>query len=100
MLQDGQQADAAALLLGSIGHLLTNEDAIQCFIATAAALRPGGLLIVELPTPEDLFDGAFILGDAWDAHLDGQEIVVTYGQDDDSFDPLSQASPMADIWSA
>ena len=89
-LQDGTQADAAALLLGSIGHLLTNDDAIQCFTATAAALRPGGLLIVELPSPEDLFDGAFIVGDAWDAQLDDQDILVSYGQEEDPFDPLSQ----------
>ena len=92
MLQDGQQADVAALLLGSMGHLITNDDAIQCFTAAATALRPDGLLIVELPSPEDLFDGAFILGDVWDAQLDGQEIVVTYGQDDDAFDPLSQVT--------
>ena len=89
-MQDGTQADAAALLLGSIGHLLTNDDAIQCFTATAAALRPGGLLIVELPSPEDLFDGAFIVGDAWDAQLDGQDILVSYGQEEDPFDPLGQ----------
>jgi len=89
-LQDGTQADAAALLLGSIGHLLTNDDAIQCFTATAAALRPGGLLVVELPSPEDLFDGAFIVGDAWDAQLGDQDILVSYGQEEDPFDPLSQ----------
>ena len=89
-LQEGTQADVAALLLGSIGHLLTNDDAIQCFTATAAALRPGGLLIVELPSPEDLFDGAFIVGDAWDAQLAGQDILISYGQDDDPFNPISQ----------
>ena len=91
-MQEGTQADVAALLLGSIGHLLTNDDAIQCFTATAAALRPGGLLIVELPSPEDLFDGAFIVGDAWDAQMDGQDILVSYGQDEDPFNPLSQVT--------
>lgn len=93
-MQDGVLVDGAAMLLGTVAHLLTNEAAVSCFTATAAALRPGGLFVLELASPEDLFDGAFILGDAWDATTDdSQKLVVEYGTEGDDFDPIAQVSP-------
>ena len=90
-VQEGVLADGAAMLFGTVAHLLTNEAAVKCFTATAAALAPGGLFVVELPSPDDLFDGAFGLGDAWDATAgDGQKLVVEFGTEDDEFNPISQ----------
>ena len=81
------------LLFNTAAHLLTNEAAISCFRATVAALRPGGLFVLELPMPEDLFDGAFALGDAWDAvTADGQRLIVEYGIEGDDFDTITQVN--------
>lgn len=89
--QDGVLVDGASMLLGTMAHLLTNEAAVRCFHATAAALQPGGLFVLELSSPDDLFDGAFALGDVWDAATpDGQKLVVEYGTEGDDFDPISQ----------
>lgn len=90
-MQDGVLVDGASMLLGTMAHLLTNEAAVKCFHATAAALQPGGLFVLELASPDDLFDGAFALGDVWDAATaDGQKLVVEYGTEGDDFDPISQ----------
>ena len=96
VVQDGVQVDVIAMLLGTISHLLTNEAAIRCFRAAAAAVKPGGLFVVELASPDDMFDGAFLLGDAWDAtSADGQQLVVNYGKEGDEFGPISQACAAA-----
>ena len=80
------------MLLGTLAHVLTNEAAIRSFLAIAAVLKPGGLFVLELASPEDLFDGAFALGDAWDATAEGgQKLVVEYGTEGDEFDSISQA---------
>ncbi len=43
--------DMATCLLGTMMHMLTNEDALRVFRGVAAALRPGGLFVVELAHP-------------------------------------------------
>lgn len=81
------------MLFGTAAHLLTNEAAIRCFRSTAAALRPGGLFVLELPSPEDLFDGVFALGDVWDASApNGQKLLVEYGLEGDEFDSITQVN--------
>jgi hypothetical protein len=48
-------------LLGTFTHVLNNMDALTAFSSAAAALQPGGLFIVELTHPGDLFDGTLIM---------------------------------------
>lgn len=47
-------------MLGSMMHLLSNEDALGLFRAVHRALAPGGRFVVELPHPGDLFDATLI----------------------------------------
>jgi SAM-dependent methyltransferase len=54
----------ATILLGTLGHCLDNASAQQCFQNIAAALQPGGLLIIELPHPTDLFSGTYYYADS------------------------------------
>ena len=49
-------------LLGTFSHMLDNERAMAAFRTIADHLRPGGLLVLELAHPGDLFDGTFIIG--------------------------------------
>ena len=62
MLQDQGQCDLVMCLLGSFSHLLENEAAVASFRCIASHLRTGGLLVLELAHPGDLFDGTFIIG--------------------------------------
>ena len=53
------QVDAAAIMLGTLSHCITNKDAIQTLRNVAACVRPGGTLLVELGHPREIFQGSF-----------------------------------------
>ena len=55
------QVDMAAILLGSLTDLHTHQAALACLRAVHAALIPGGLFVIELDPPGDIFDGSFQL---------------------------------------
>ncbi len=60
-MQEGfAPADLALLPLGTLAHALTNDDALRWLEAAGNALRPGGLLVLELAHPADVFDGALV----------------------------------------
>ncbi|KAL4425487.1 hypothetical protein ABPG75_009503 [Micractinium tetrahymenae] len=91
-----QPADLAAILLGSLAHCLDNEAALACFTELSKAMRPGGLLVLELPHPSDLW-GGYCLEDeqfveAWDAQSeDGSKtVLVEWGREGDKFDLQEQ----------
>lgn len=79
------------LLLGTLSDLQSHKEVQECWMATQQALKPGGLLVMEVIHPEDVFDGAFVQGEMWEAPLvDGQEVIMEYGTDDDLFDVETQ----------
>lgn len=60
-MQEGlTPTDLALLPLGTLAHALTNDDALRWLEAAGNALRPGGLLVLELAHPADVFDGALV----------------------------------------
>ena len=80
--------DAACILLGTAAHLVDTDDAVACLRGAADALRPGGVVILELEHPFDIFDGQLMdaQGDAWDREVDGVKILVEWGREGDYFD--------------
>jgi SAM-dependent methyltransferase len=86
--------DVALMLLGTAAHLLTHDDAMRCFKSVRENLRPGGLFIVELEHPWDLFSGEIAQGqgDAWERvdEEKGVKVYVEWGRDGDNFDIESQ----------
>ena len=81
---------SAWLLLGSIGHLLTNEDALRCLRSAKDALAPGGTLILEIPHPRETFRIDGTTEEGWDVPYKGGDLRVSWGSEDDIFDPLTQ----------
>ncbi len=67
--------DAAAIMLGTLSHCLTNGSALSCFKNVAEVVRPGGILVLELSHPGELFGGSFLdpldFVDCWEVSEDG-----------------------------
>ena len=74
-----ESVQVALCALGTLAHALpppsatagdsgggASDPALEVLRSAAAALVPGGILIVELPAAADLFDGTLLAGDAWD----------------------------------
>ncbi|KAK9820975.1 hypothetical protein WJX81_005721 [Elliptochloris bilobata] len=92
-LPGGAQADVAFLPLGTLAHALSNEAAMATLRACRQALRPGGLLILELTHPEDIFNGQLLAGDTWDieAEEDAPALMVEFGSEEtDEIDAETQ----------
>ncbi|WIA32247.1 hypothetical protein OEZ86_003094 [Tetradesmus obliquus] len=86
--------DMVVCLLGTLSHMLDNKQAAACFKRVAQHLRPGGLFVLELAHPGDLFDGSLLLQDTgaemWEVDKPGRKMMVVWGTDVDQFDPESQ----------
>ena len=63
---DARGFDAAWLLLGSAGHLLTADAFVAMLRACAAHLADGGTLTVELPHPREVFRVDDVTAEGWD----------------------------------
>lgn len=92
----GNKVDTAWILLGSLQHLTTNDDVIQCFRCVHKAVQPDGTLILELPHPRETFSMVDCTRNGWEVPLedeDGQEsgaLKIVWGDDNDAFDPITQ----------
>lgn len=66
----------ACILLGTAAHLTDTDAAVGCLKGAAAALSPGGIVVLELEHPFDLFEGTLMNaeGDAWDREVDGVKV--------------------------
>ena len=84
--------DLALLLLGSAACLLTNAEVISCLQRVADALTPGGVLIIELPHPRELFNIDDATEDGWEVTQDGVRVKVRWGAESDSMNPVSQVA--------
>jgi SAM-dependent methyltransferase len=96
-LKDGdQKVDTAWILLGSLQHLVENQDVIQCLQSVSQALQDDGTLILELPHPRETFSMVECTRNGWEIPLedeDGQEtgkLKIVWGDEDDAFDPIRQ----------
>lgn len=88
--------DTAWILLGSMSHLLTNDDVIRCFSSLRSALKPGSTVVVELPHPRETFSMGECTRNGWTVPLvedddeEYGELNIVWGDEDDEFDPIAQ----------
>ena len=86
----------AFAFLGSMAHLTTNTDVIDCFRSACQSLVPGGTLIVELSHPRETFSMVECTRNGWEVPLEDDmgeeygELQIIWGDDDDYFDPITQ----------
>ena len=96
----GRGFDTAWLLLGSMQHLLTNDDVLSCLRSVHSSLRDGGTMVIELPHPRETFSMGECTRNGWTVPLvedDGEgdereygELRIVWGDDGDDFDPIAQ----------
>ncbi len=82
--------DLAAILSDSTSYLLTNDDVINHLRSVADCLNDGGLYILEMAHPKDVFGVAKLTATKWEAERDGCKVKIKWGSDSDVFDPVSQ----------
>jgi len=82
-----EQVDAAISFCDCINYLLEEEDVIQTFRQTYAGLKPGGLFLFDVHTPEQLFAYAdaqpFFLNEddvayIWTSELDEDRVQIEH----------------------
>jgi SAM-dependent methyltransferase len=92
--------DAVWLISGSMSHLLTHQDVVDCFQSTLALLQPGGLFMLEQPHPKEIFGMIECTRNGWDIPLQDQHgkdcgtVHVIWGDAEDSLDPIRQIRNM------
>lgn len=87
-----EPVDLSFMLMGTFYHLMEQAGAMSCLRSIAAALKPDGLLVLELAHAADCFDGSWLQEDAWDIQPEAGQpgLLVSYGREDDDFHCLSQ----------
>lgn len=100
--------DSAWLLLGSMQHLLTNDDVITFFSSLHSVMKSGATVVIELPHPREIFGMGECTTNGWTVPLvdeeghgamnngdDGKgreygQLNIVWGEEGDAFDPVSQ----------
>lgn len=84
--------DLAIMLFGNMQHLHTITDIQRCWSSISGCLKPGGILILELPHYEEVFNGQITEPMYWESSPDSQEgtVIVEWGTEDDDFDAEAQ----------
>ncbi|SDM87038.1 Methyltransferase domain-containing protein [Paenibacillus sp. yr247] len=83
----GEQVDAALSFCDSLNYLLEEEDIVDAFRQTFEGLKPGGLFLFDVHTPEQLFAYAesqpFFLNEddvayIWTSELDEERVQIEH----------------------
>ena len=88
--------DSAWLLLGSMQHLLSNNDIISCLTSLHSIIKPGGTAIIELPHPRETFCMGEMTKNGWTVPLEDDEekeygkLDIIWGDENDVFDEINQ----------
>lgn len=91
-----QTFDSAWILLGSMQHLLTNQEVVDCLRCINQHLQSEGTLIIELPHPRETLGLVECTRNEWSVPLeddegqDSGELKILWGDEDDILDPLTQ----------
>mmetsp|Transcript_16341 Transcript_16341/g.45547 ORF Transcript_16341/g.45547 Transcript_16341/m.45547 type:complete len:351 (-) Transcript_16341:209-1261(-) len=97
VLAEGEKpVDMALIMMGTLQHMLSNDDAIKAVGGAKDAVRSGGLIVLECAHPYDLWDGTLVTNseeylEVWDGDTaDGGKLYVQWGTEGDPFDALTQ----------
>lgn len=81
--------DLAICMMATFGLLLTNQDILDNFAATARALRDGGIYLLELPHPKDVFASDSSKENKWE--MEDGALKIDWASDA-TFDPIAEVA--------
>ncbi|HOP07569.1 MAG TPA: class I SAM-dependent methyltransferase [candidate division Zixibacteria bacterium] len=81
--------DLAVCMMATFNYLLTNEDIVRHFRTVAANLNEGGVYLIELPHPRDIYSDGKSTQDVWEMEDNGLKLRIDWGSDG-KFDPLTE----------
>ena len=87
-----ESVDLAAIFMDSTSYLLTNDDVLSHFNSVARSLNRGGLYILEMSHPRDVFSVGKSASTDWTQKQNDIEVTVKWGAEGDVFDPISQTT--------
>lgn len=82
--------DLALLLMDSISYLLDNDAVIRHLDCVARHLREGGLYVVDMCHPRDVFGVGWSTNSQWTSESDEWRVEMRWGAAGDAFDPVTQ----------
>jgi SAM-dependent methyltransferase len=85
-----QRFDLAVLLMDSASYLLDNDAALRHLRSVAAHLTEGGLYVLEMSHPRDVFGVGASTSARWSSDADGLRVDMQWGAEGDPFDPVTQ----------
>ncbi|HQR12576.1 MAG TPA: class I SAM-dependent methyltransferase [Casimicrobiaceae bacterium] len=86
----GRRFDLAMLLMDSASYLLDNDAVLRHLDCVAAHLVDGGLYVLEMSHPRDSFAVGKSTSTQWTSEADGLRVEMSWGNDGDAFDPVTQ----------
>ena len=81
--------DLAAILMDSTSYLLDNRAVLDHLACMGRALRPGGLYILEMSHPRDVYNAGKSAQTEWTAKREDTKVHIRWGRDEDFFDPCT-----------
>jgi SAM-dependent methyltransferase len=84
-----QPVDLAVCMMATFGHLLTNRDTVDHLNAVADNLTDGGIYIIELQHPRDMFCVGKSTDNCWTIEKDGLKVTTDWGSES-TLDPLTE----------
>lgn len=87
-----QKVDLAAIFMDSTSYLITNDDVISHLKSVAESLNSKGLYILEMSHPRDVFSVGKSATTEWDCEENDIKVSVKWGDESDSFDPITQTT--------
>lgn len=82
--------DLAGIFMDSLSYLTDNESVVSHLQAVARVLNPGGLYVLEMSHPRDVFSVGTSTLTTWEVTKGDLWTSVTWGDSADVFDPISQ----------
>ncbi|MBD3232925.1 MAG: methyltransferase domain-containing protein [candidate division Zixibacteria bacterium] len=84
--------DLAALLMDSAGYLLDNESVYRHLISVSDVLNPGGIYVLEMSHPRDVFGVKESTLSDWKMERGDIKVITRWGDLTDNFDPITQVT--------
>lgn len=85
--------DLAVCLMDSLAYITSHQSFMSHLSSMATALVDEGIYIIEASHPADAFGTRTTTSSTWETPMeDGRVITVSFGQEDDPFDALTQVS--------